>query len=59
MGFKALEDAIKDASQKYYTDGSSPVTDEQFDSMLDELKNKKAQKKNVYSNRRSGNRFID
>lgn len=40
MGFKALEDAIKDASQKYYTDGSSPVTDEQFDSMLDELKNR-------------------
>lgn len=40
MGFKALEDAIKDASQKYYTDGSSPVTDEEFDSMLDELKNK-------------------
>ena len=26
--------------------------------LLDELKNKKAQKKNAYSNRRSGNHFI-
>lgn len=26
--------------------------------LFDELKNKKAQKKNVYGNRRSGNRFI-
>ena len=34
----ALEKAIAQASQKYYTDGTSDVSDAQFDKMLDELK---------------------
>lgn len=33
-----LELKIKDAAQKYYTDGSSPLTDEEFDLLVDELK---------------------
>lgn len=33
-----LELKIKDAAQKYYTDGSSPLTDAEFDSLVDELK---------------------
>ena len=38
MGLKNLEKAIKDASQKYYTEGTSPYSDQEFDSMLDSLK---------------------
>ena len=33
-----LELKIKDAAQKYYTDGSSPLSDEEFDLLVDELK---------------------
>lgn len=33
-----LEQKIKDAAQKYYTDGSSPYTDAEFDAMIDELR---------------------
>lgn len=33
-----LELKIKDAAQKYYTDGSSPLTDAEFDALVDELK---------------------
>lgn len=33
-----LELRIKDAAQKYYTDGSSPLTDAEFDALVDELK---------------------
>ena len=33
-----LELKIKDAAQKYYTDGSSSLTDEEFDLLVDELK---------------------
>lgn len=34
----ALEKAIAQASQKYYTDGTSDVSDAQWDKMMDELK---------------------
>lgn len=34
-----LETMIKQASQKYYSDGSSEYTDEEFDKMLTDLKN--------------------
>lgn len=37
----ALERAIAQASQKYYTDGSSDVSDAQWDKMMDELKETK------------------
>ena len=33
-----LEDKIKLEAQKYYTDGSNSVTDEEFDEMVEELK---------------------
>lgn len=33
-----LELKIKDAAQRYYSDGSSPYTDEQFDNMVEQLK---------------------
>ncbi|MBQ2856649.1 MAG: hypothetical protein IJE78_05920 [Bacteroidaceae bacterium] len=33
-----LELKIKDAAQKYYTDGTSPLTDAEFDALVDELK---------------------
>lgn len=33
-----LQKRIQEASQKYYTDGSSDVSDAQFDSMLEELR---------------------
>lgn len=33
-----LESKIRQYSQMYYSDGSSPVSDEEFDSMVDELK---------------------
>lgn len=33
-----LEDRIKVEAQKYYTDGSNSVTDEEFDEMVEELK---------------------
>lgn len=33
-----LETEIKSAAQKYYNDGSSPITDEEFDAKVDELK---------------------
>ena len=33
-----LEDKIKMEAQKYYTDGSNSVTDEEFDEMVEELK---------------------
>lgn len=34
-----LEIKIRDAAQRYYTDGSSPYTDEEFDAMIEELRN--------------------
>lgn len=33
-----LESKIKDAAQKYYTDGSSPLTDAEFDALIEQLK---------------------
>lgn len=33
-----LEKELKEASQKYYTDGTSPLSDKEFDSKLEELK---------------------
>lgn len=33
-----LEAEIKSAAQKYYNDGSSPISDEEFDAKVDELK---------------------
>lgn len=36
--YSLLEKRISEASQKYYTDGTSDVSDEQFDSMLSDLK---------------------
>lgn len=33
-----LETEIKSAAQKYYNDGSSPISDEEFDAKVDELK---------------------
>ena len=33
-----LESEIKDAAQKYYTDGTSPLTDSEFDEKVDELR---------------------
>lgn len=37
MTFKDLENKIKEASQKYYTDGTSEYSDDEFDEMVDEL----------------------
>lgn len=37
MTFKDLENKIKEASQKYYTDGTSQYSDDEFDNMVDEL----------------------
>lgn len=34
----ALEDRIRTAAQKYYTDGSSDLTDEEFDTLVDTLR---------------------
>lgn len=34
---KQLEEAVRQASQKYYTDGTSELSDAQFDNMLSEL----------------------
>lgn len=36
--FSKLEKRIQEESQKYYTDGSETVSDEEFDAMVDELK---------------------
>ena len=33
-----LESEIKEASQKYYSDGTSPLTDDEFDAKVDELR---------------------
>ena len=33
-----LERQIQDAAQRYYSDGSSPLTDEEFDALVDKLK---------------------
>lgn len=38
MGLNLLQRKIKEASQKYYTEGDSGVSDKQFDEMLDALK---------------------
>ncbi len=38
MQIKKLEKALRDASQKYYDDGTSPMSDSQFDTKLRELK---------------------
>lgn len=35
---KLLESKIKECAQKYYSDGSSPISDEEFDNMTDKLK---------------------
>ena len=35
---KQLESNITEYAQKYYTDGSSPVSDEEFDALVDELR---------------------
>ena len=40
MGFKELERRIKENAQKYYQDGSQELSDEEFDSLVDELKAK-------------------
>lgn len=40
MGFKELERRIKENAQKYYQDGSQELSDEEFDSLVDELKSK-------------------
>ena len=38
MGFKALEDKIRENAQKYYTDGSQDMTDAEFDAAVEELR---------------------
>lgn len=38
MGFKALEDRIRENAQKYYTDGSQDMTDAEFDAAVEELR---------------------
>lgn len=38
MGLNLLQKKIQEASQKYYTEGDSGVSDKQFDEMLDTLK---------------------
>ena len=38
LRIKQLEANIQEYAQKYYTDGSSPVSDEEFDAMVDELR---------------------
>ena len=37
---KELEQQIKEAAQKYYTDGSSPLTDMEFDALVEELRSR-------------------
>lgn len=41
MAFNALEKRLKDASQAYYTDGTSDMTDSEFDAALNQLKAEK------------------
>ena len=41
MAFNALEKRLKDASQAYYTDGTSDMTDSEFDAALNQLKSEK------------------
>lgn len=41
MSFNALEKKIKENAQKYYTDGSQSMTDEEFDEAVNELRNSK------------------
>lgn len=41
--FSALEQQIVKQSQKYYTDGSNDLTDEQFDALVDKLKEENPQ----------------
>ena len=41
MAFNALERRLKDASQAYYTDGTSDMTDSEFDAALSKLKSEK------------------
>lgn len=36
--FKQLEERIKNAAQKYYEDGTSPMTDKEFDEAVDTLR---------------------
>ena len=46
---RQLEMMIKDYAQKYYTDGSSLVSDEEFDSLVDELRSLSSDSKEVNS----------
>lgn len=41
LKIKQLESDIQEYAQKYYTDGSSPISDEEFDAMVDELRSLK------------------
>lgn len=43
MTLTALELKIRDAAQKYYTDGSSDLTDAEFDALVDQLKQENPQ----------------
>lgn len=38
LRIKQLEATIQEYAQKYYNDGSSPVSDEEFDALVDELR---------------------
>lgn len=49
MRKRQLETLIKDYSQKYYTDGSSPVSDEEFDALVDELRMLSSNSKEITS----------
>lgn len=49
MRKRQLETLIKEYAQKYYTDGSSPVSDEEFDALVDELKKMSSDSKEVNS----------
>ena len=49
MRKRQLEALIKDYAQKYYTDGSSPVSDEEFDALVDELRMLSSDSKEVTS----------
>ena len=43
MSFSEIENRIKQAAQQYYTDGSSQISDEEFDNMVDELRKQNPQ----------------
>lgn len=49
MRKRQLETLIKEYAQKYYTDGSSPVSDEEFDALVDELRRMSSDSREVNS----------